>query len=351
MKKNRTAIIIVLILAVTTTVLVLKNKWSTIQPELKNFEYSDTAAVTKIHLKDKAGKDVMLEKQVDGRWKVNGKFYAQTYLVRSLLGTIHDIRMRNPVGKSARENVVKGLMTGATRIWIYTGDKLVKSYYIGSETQDSEGNYMLLVDPETETNAKDPFVVHIPGFVGYVSGRYFTREQDWRDRTVFHYKWGDIKSVKVDYAVQKDSSFTINVLGENNFEVVDAKGNKLAPVDTAKVKFYLGYFYDVEFEGIENVKQKTKDSTMALGWVHSIAVTDVNGKTNVIRTYRKPPPSPDMTDAKGNPLKEDTDRMYAVMNDNDKEMVLIQYFVFGKLFMPSTHFLKKEKPVIRPGKK
>ena len=54
---------------------------------------------------------------------------------------------------------------------------------------------------------------------------------------------------------------------------------------------------------------------------------------------------------KGNPQTEDTDRMYALMNDNNKEVLLIQYFVFGKLFMPTSYFLHKKMRMVAPKKK
>src|SRR6185369_3757509 len=125
----------------------------------------------------------------------------------------------------------------------------------------------------------------------------------------------------------------------NNFEVISGSGKKIENLDTNRVKQYLGYYTDIQYEGIERVRPATKDSTIKLGWVHSIKVTDVNGKTVQIQTYRKPAPHPDMTDEQGNPLIEDKDRMYALMNGNDKEVLLIQYFVFGKLFMPTSYFL------------
>jgi hypothetical protein len=57
-----------------------------------------------------------------------------------------------------------------------------------------------------------------------------------------------------------------------------------------------------------------------------------------------------MTDEQGNPQLEDKDRMYAVMNGNDKEVFLIQYFVFGKLFMPTSYFLHKKMRMMTPKK-
>jgi hypothetical protein len=341
MKRNRVAIALVLILGITSAVLIMYNTNSTIRPELKDFAIRDTSAITKIHLKDKANKEVTLEKVPGGKWKLNGKYYARQDAVQTLLYTMMAIKVRNPVGKRAMENVIKQLASGSTKVDIYEGDKLVKSYYVGGETQDDEGTYMLMVDAETGQNSSAPFVLSIPGFNGYVSGRYFTSEKDWRDKTVFNYHWSDIKSIQVEYSEKKEASFTLNVNSENSFEVLDAAGNKLSNLDTAKIRSYIGYYYNIQYEGIETIRPSEKDSVMRQGWVHAITVTGVDGKKTTLRTYHKPPPSEGMTDNEGKPLNEDMDRMFAVMNDNKDEVLVVQFYVFGKLFMPSSHFVKK----------
>ena len=203
MKKNRVAAILVILLGSASTWLILHNTKSTIKEELKDFAVADPTVITEIHMKDKANKEVTLEKQPDRTWKVNGKYPARPDVIRTLLYTIKSIRVRNPVGKRALENVVKELATGSIKIEIFQDDKLIKEYYVGGETQDDEGTYMLLQNPETGLNSSVPFVVSIPGFNGYVSGRYFTDENDWRARNVFKYAWNQIKTINVDYSQRK----------------------------------------------------------------------------------------------------------------------------------------------------
>lgn len=340
MKKNRVAIILVILLGSISFWLVVNKKSSTIKQELKDFAVDDTVSITKIHLKDKANKEVLLEKMPDGRWKLNNTYMARNDAVKSLLQTMRQIRVRNPVGKRAQDEVVKQLATGCTQVKIYSDDKLIKVYYVGSETQDMEGTYMLLEDPETGEKSSIPFVMYIPGFNGYVSGRYFCNSEEWRDRTIFHCPFNDVKSIEVNYAEHKDSSFSIHVLGENQFEVKNAAGNKIENLDTGKLKLYIGFYFDVQYEGMEKMDAHKKDSLIGLGWVHSIKVTSVDGKSTTLKTYHKPAAG-GLLDDNGKPMKWDGDRMYAVMNDNDKEMLLVQYFVFGRLFMPANYFAKK----------
>src|SRR5688572_5046594 len=194
MKKNRIAIILVLVLGSISMWMVLSKKSGTIDEEMKDFAVEDTASVTRIHMKDKAGKEVNLEKVEPGKWMMNGKYVARNDGINLLLNTIKALKVRNPVGKRAQNTVVKDLATGAKKIEIFSGDELLKAYYMGTETQDMEGNYMLMIDVESGENAEMPFVVHIPGFQGYLSPRFFLGQQEWRDREVFRYKYSDLKS-------------------------------------------------------------------------------------------------------------------------------------------------------------
>ncbi|MEW6469671.1 MAG: hypothetical protein AB1458_12140 [Bacteroidota bacterium] len=341
MKKNRIAVIVLLLLTGISLWIVFQEKSGTISGEQKDFAVEDTASITKIHMKDKAGKEVTLERAGD-RWIVNGKYNARPDGINLLLSTVRALKVRNPAPKRAQNTIVKDLATGAKKISIYSGDKLIKAYYMGTETQDMEGNYMLMVDPETGENADMPFVVHIPGFQGYLSPRFFLGEQEWRDREVFRYKYADLKSIKVDYYNSQDSSFVINSLGDNTFELLDAKGNRIADFDTAEVRQYVSYYYRLDYEGIDNIPERTRDSLLLSNWVVTISVTDAKNAIRTLRCYLKTPKSPDMTDRQGLPLKYDVDRMWAVVNGNEKEIVAIQYYVFGKTFVPIHRFFKRK---------
>lgn len=341
-KKNRIAIILVLVLSSVSLWMILTNKSGTLNEDMKNFAVEDTASITKIHMRDKAGKEVMLEKMEPGKWKVNGKYIARNDGINLLLHTMRALRARNPVGKRAQNTVIKDLATGAKEVKIYSGETLIKDYFIGTETQDMEGNYMLLVDIESGENYELPFVVHIPGFQGFLTSRFFLAEQEWRDREVFRYKYADFKSVKVEYFHSKDSGFTINSLGENKFELLDAAGNKIPDFDTNEVRQYVSYFYRLDYEGVDNVKENVRDSLLMSNWVVTISCTDLKNEVRSLRCYLKKPKSPEQTDTEGMPLKYDLDRMWAVLNGNEKEIMAIQYFVFGKTFVPLHRFYKKK---------
>jgi hypothetical protein len=60
---------------------------------------------------------------------------------------------------------------------------------------------------------------------------------------------------------------------------------------------------------------------------------------HIVKTYAKPADPDKLDPVTGKPDPEDLERMFALIND-DKDMALIQYYVFGKLFVSPAWFAK-----------
>lgn len=338
-KKNRLAIILVILLGSTATWLVIRNKNSTLKTELKDFALEDTASVTRIFIKDKANKEVNLEKKGPGDWQLNGKYPARNDLMNSLLEAVRNIQVRNLIGNRALDNTTKNLAAGGTKVEIYQNGELAKVYYVGGETADTEGTYMLLHDHKTGKNSSVPFVVHLPGFTGYLTPRYSTDANAWREKVLFRYNQNTIKEVKVAYKRSPQSSFTVKLEGEMNVSVLDYEGKPLPVIDSVQARKYLSYYGRINYEAIAPLSPELKDSVLKNGPVHIITVTGTDGKKKILSTYAKPPSRSGMTTPEGKPLIEDVDRMFATIDGNKDEIVLVQYYVMGKLFQSPDYFL------------
>jgi hypothetical protein len=343
MKKNRIAIIIVLVLGAIAAWLVVSNGKGSIKEELKDFAVKDTAAITKIFLADKSGKTITLTRESENAWRVNEKFYARQDAVNLLLYTISSLEVKQPVGKKAQENVIKNLATGSTKVEIYQGDELAKVYYVGGETQDQLGTFMLLANEKTGENSSVPFVMYIPGFEGFLTTRYFTDLAEWRDRSVFRYTPTDIKSIKVEYPGHESEGFEIVKKGENLWDVHTSAGT-IDNFDTLAVKQYLSYYQNIQYENIEkDVVRVNKDSILASSPMAIITVNDVKtGISTAKLFYRRA--GAEKVDPQGKPMKYDIDRLYGLVN-NGQDFVLCQYYVFGKLLQTPPYFTKRENVV------
>jgi len=344
MKKNTIAFVVVLLLAGITILLMRQNGNSTVPKDLRDFAVADTGSITKIFLADKAGHQVTLQKIKSGEWKVNGKWKARNDGIFNLLFVIKNLSIKSMVGVQAQTNVVKGLITGAVKIEIYKGDDLLKVYYVGGQTPDDQGTYMLLSDPKTNENSARPFVMCIEGQTRYLTPVYNTNENEWRDRTALACYPPDIKSVKLEYVAAKGASYEVIQTAFNRFKITNLQNNANYPdFDTMAVRQYLTYFAGQSFETFLNGMDKTRrDSILGSSPLYILTIKDKNDKSTEIKLFGMEPHREEL-DAKGKPEKFDLDRMYALINKD--ELVVAQFYVFGKLIPDIEYFAKNKAPV------
>lgn len=338
MKKLSSLVIIavLLILAfVSIFIYTSKHKSTTVDEDSRNFKFKDTASITKIFIADKEGDQSTIIRTPKG-WVVNEKYNCRTDAILNLLEVIKNVEVKMPVEKLAKAGVIKSMSTGALKVEIYVGDDLVKQYYVGHETADSEGSYMLLTDVESGNNYKDPFVCFIPGFKGYLIPRFIAKENEWRDRIVLNYIPPQIKQIKVQHLMMPDSSFTIDLNSTTSFKLKNAKNAEI-PFDEMKMKQYLAYFQNISYEVlITNKNKKLTDSLTANKPFSIISITTTDFKTSDYKFYNKQPNAAIIPEH-GVTYQSDPDRLF-LQFANDKEWALIQYFVFGKLLIAPTYF-------------
>lgn len=340
MKKSSASWIIIALLTLLSGVSIYlyfsKSKFSTVNQDDRAFSFKDTAAITKIFIADKDKHQSTIERTKKG-WVVNNRFNCRPDAILNLLEVIKQVDVKMPVQKAGRDNVIKFMSYNAIKVEIYAGDELVKQYYVGHETEDAEGSFMILTNLETGKNFENPYVCFIPGFTGYLQPRYIADENDWRDRVVMNFIPPEIKQIKVEQpGVPADSAFTIDLLSANSFELKDLNG-KQHNFDEAKLKQYLVYFQNLSYETlITNRNRRMTDSLSLQRPFEVITVTSKDGRKDEFKFYRKHYDggfSKDM-DVK---FAYDPDRFY--MNfDGGRQWALAQYYVFGKLCINAAYF-------------
>lgn len=352
MRKNRIAIILVIIMGSISFWFISHNRKGTISAEMKDFAVKDTASINKIFLADKNGRTLTLERDSNGKWLVNGKYGVRFDALQCLMETFARIDVKEPVGKKAQDNVIKQIAAKAVKCEIYQNGELTKAYYVGSETKDMKGTYMIMIDKETMETAERPFVTYIPGFEGYLTTRYFTEERGWRDRSMFVYNPNDIKSVKMEVPFNPSAGYELTVKGNNDYEIKMLSDNKMvSEIDPLAVKQYLGYFQYLGFESFEvDLKQPQIDSVLKSQPINILTVTDKSGKVNKVKFFARKAKK-EVYNSKNVLMQYDEERMDALLN-NGIDFVMVQFFMFGKV-MPSVDYFQKggsqiNKPVNLP---
>ena len=204
--KNKNILYIIVILFLGTCIYLLSKQDNSItRTDRRDFSIVDTSEVIKVTLSSKAPEIAVLNRQNENSWTVNGKYKARKSGIFYLLQTLQRMEIAHPVPLSMRDNVIGNLAVKGIKVEVQLKNGQVKIIYVGGENKELTATFMML------KGALEPYAVHIPGFKGYLSGRFFTQEYLWRDKTVINYDNRNISSVQMQYynVNQKDESFRI----------------------------------------------------------------------------------------------------------------------------------------------
>lgn len=345
--KNRIILFSTLLLIVMVVAVLLLRDNSTIE---QNYHIEEPKSITKVIIDDKDGNHLELIKETDSIWKANNS-PANMKVVDMLLSTLKDMRIREPIAQAARNNIVKQLAASGKTVKIYQDaysinlgfiklfkkEKLTKTIYVGSETQDNMGTYMMLKGEES------PCIIYIPRLKGYLSSRFSALEDFWKSHAVFKYNKGEIASLKVEIPNQKNESFTLTKKGEGfDFTLLES-GQKLQAFDTLKVKALLSSCFELNYESVaKNISKLEQDTIFGKAPAFVVTIKDSKGKENTLKTYSKlhDPTSIGENDDDFYRIF-DVNRCYALHSQN-KDTLIMQFFTLDNLLKPASYYFLTE---------
>lgn len=335
MNKKNIFYLSALIIVVALTVYLFKTKGSsgTISDKLKDFSIEDTASIDKIAILEKSGKSLVLTRSGDkGQWIINGGANARKDMVDVLLETLKRIEIKAPVNKAMLNNVIKQMATSSTKVDVFSGSKNIKSFYVGGATIDGLGTFMMLA------NAKEPFVMHIPGFEGYLSTRFNVNGELWKDRELFRYHPSMIDMVRIDYPNDPKSSFSLYIQDRNYARLTNLAGDTAKSINAEALKNYLEQYTDVQYQNPIELRKTLKDSVLIpSNLLATISVYDKQGKSKSVKLYKRYYNGRDFA-PNGSEDEFDQDRVFVVIDD--QVLVNGQYPTFNRLTVKYSYFLK-----------
>ena len=285
-----------------------------------DFAIEDTSEVVKIFIADNYG-STLLEREVgDEYWVLNGEFKARKSSTDLLLKTFDRAAVKGAVPQLMRETVIRNLAGAAKKVEIYTGrDKPEKIWYVGSATPSHTGTYMLLEIPG-EGKADEPFIVHMEGFTGFLTTRFFTDEEEWKYTGIFNYPNRSLQTVEFVNSKEEHNTYMLRADTAGILNMYIKSGIEIGYTDTLRIQDHFLRFNKVHFESFNSrltveqereLQQTTPDYT--------ITCTDFDGVSTTIFLYEK-----------------DEEHLYGVTEDG--QVVLVQTFVFNPLIV-GTHQL------------
>ncbi len=329
MKNRWLPILLLLVLAVVAWWLWKNNTGSTLSGPLTDFSIADTASVNRIFIAEKNGGTADLRRTPNG-WTVNG-MPAKDFQVNLLLRTFKLVELRAPVPKSMEPNVLRVMAGTARKVEIYQGDsKPSKIWWVGGSSADHYGTYMVLEIPG-KGRSSVPFQMGMAAFTGVLNTRFHTVIDDWRSSRVTYYPMlSEVSKVQVDIPLRPEDGFSITYGGGENLALFDIHGKEM-PMDTSKVQDLMLALRAGSFEGFErSLTPAAQDSVVnSTPWY----VLSITSKAGVQRVpfWRKSPREGEL-DLDFEPVIEDRDRLYAMVNDTS--FVVVQRFWWDRVVRP-----------------
>lgn len=329
--KNKNILYIIVILFLGACIYLLSKQDNSItRTDRRDFSIADTSEVIKVTLSSKAPEIAVLNRQNENSWTVNGKYKARKSGIFYLLQTLQRMEIAHPVPLSMRDNVIGNLAVKGIKVEVQLKNGKEKIIYVGSENKELTATFMML------KGALEPYAVHIPGFKGYLSGRFFTQEYLWRDKTVINYDNRNIASVKMQYynVNEKDESFQITKTNMG-YQLSDFETNEMIQHNPKAIETYIASFRKLYAEsfvtGTLNI-----DSLIKTQPLFELNVTTIDNESTAIKVFNKKAEKTIYVD--GDITMQDPDRMFAFVNNED--WMVIQTNTFKKL-MKKLSELKK----------
>jgi hypothetical protein len=310
-----------------------RNQIEKVKPDLQQFAISDPASIDKIFLTRKGGKPVILQKKGD-QWLINDEFRANDQKVDMLLNqTAAKLAVMGPVPKTARNNVISRMASLGTKTEFWSGQKLVKTYYVGGTTPDQLGTYMWI------EGAKDPYIVHIPGFTGYLNSRYILDQDEWLSKELFKHENSEILKVGLEYPAHPEWSFEFK-RKDGSVDITVDGINEGKKVNTSALLGYFGLFNGVYCEGYPKTLEPERLDSLRKATPYCIlTITDKKNRTSKLQIHKKEAGDNmyNLYDKDGNQLVHDPERFYAFLND-DLRVMYIQDLVFKNILITYKDF-------------
>jgi len=339
---NKKTIILISALAVVILLyfVLQRNITSTISGQDSQFEFHSTDKIDKIFLSNRATKKyVTLTKKGPAEWLVNDSFKVNNNQIDLIFATLKNMRVKRPVSKNEKNTVIKDMALHAVKVEIYENGSVSKTFYVGQNTQDEMGTYFFMEKGE------EPYVCHIPGSNAFLNTRFFTDVVAWRSKTIFSTKEEDIKTIDIKWIATPEKSFTIN---NENKEPLLIAGNKTyknnTEVNLNQIKSYLKLWENLSFEGFPiDLDAHKIDSIAHTQAILILTLTDKKNQITTLSIHKKgiKPDSDIQMDQQGNPLQFELENFYAFVNNNTKEVVQIQDYIFGKVMKYNSDFFLK----------
>lgn len=315
MNQQRTTLILMAIFAAFIAIywIWIKDKKTTSLDSVESqFAISDTASIVEIELvklqNDKEAGRLILHRTGKGQWTVNNQYKAQAQTIQTALTTLFRLDVREPVHPNAYQTVFEAIKRSHIHLKVVTNSETYR-YYISGASPDGNGTIMM------QEGAEKPYIVELPGFQGYLTSRFTTDIDAWRENMLFDIDPQIITQVSIK-APGPDSSFVLKKL--NNSWLVNDK-----PADSTAVVAYLSRYGATYGESFTNsFCPNCLDSLKTILPTYSIDIQTNTNKNIQLKLYDR---------------GQEASSFFGIVNTSN-EARTVQKFVIQRYFVSSKFF-------------
>jgi hypothetical protein len=294
----------------------------------RTFAIQNISAIHSIKIISKDNPPINLAKK-NGSWEINGKYAVRDDAINNLLEVAELARLKYIPGPNAVPKILEKMAVVGLKVQYFNADQeLLKSYYVGGATSDERGTHFLM------EGASKPYVIEMPTLEGTLRPRFITKENEWRDRTVFKTNPSKIIELSVEYPKEKTSSFRIYKKA-NKYEVYpfyDLTTQKKTKLRPQLVRDYIENYEGLVAEYIDNDNQK-RDSISALVPFSIIRWKEEGKEEQFMRLFPIDAPQASINELS---MAKTIERYFADCSSGD--FMLVQQRLVGKFLRPYEYF-------------
>ena len=326
MKSLKYLIVFSVLLAVIAILLVLKSHKGTIPGAIKSVSVPNIDEISQINIS--SGVDQIKLVKENGTWSLNDVFKVKKTAIDLVLNMLQRLEIAAPVQRDRQALIAKKLENTGRHVQIYSGNHLLRSFFIGYDTSESRSTVYM------KEGSKKPYFLKLKGYsLSDISLLFSPRVRFWRDNILFNCKPAEISVIQVEYPGNQSQSFTIRINPDNKPELIKTiTGEKMKNSDVNEVFHYLYYFSGISYHLPDTDSLPSMNDSLPFA---EIGITDISGTQVQVKLYRKA-----LKINSGETQQFDLYWCYGQIN-NEEEIVSIKYMDIDPILKELDDFLKK----------
>ena len=288
-----------------------------------NFAIKDISKVDMVILEHTSEK-VSLNK-ISNEWKLNKSYYVNTKVVNSFLRVFSNLEFVSKVDKTLKNSISQKLDEDGIKVTIKSKNTMILELIVGNVNSYGTGTYVKNINSEA-------VIINAPGLKNDISKVISTNSLFWRNKTIFNFNMNQI--IKIDFLNNTDENKSFKIVKNNEtYFLIDYK-SKSVESDMLKIKRYLSYFRNINFNTIENNNKRIEeDSILTKNLAYQIVIEDDKNIKYELLLYYK-------LNHENSEYKYDLNNIYGQFN-KDTNLLIIPYFTIDPILKEIDYFMEQ----------